>query len=50
LEVISIVELSGSNALARSSLGLVTLQEYKHTLLLGDEYEMLRKMKFAKKG
>lgn len=49
MEVISPVNLSGSSALARRSLGLVTLREYKHTLRLGDEYEMLRKMEFAKK-
>jgi len=45
LEVISTVDLSGSSDLARSSLDLVTLQEYQHTLRLGDECEMLRKMK-----
>ena len=49
LEVISTVDLSGSIALARSRLGLVTLRESQYTLRLGDEHEMLRKMKFAEK-
>ena len=49
MKVILTVDLSRINALARSNMGLVTLQEYKHALHLGDEYELLRKMKFAKK-